>query len=238
MTATVQATSPLTHDQAVSYIEQRAAQLNLDPQAVLAVAAQEGIGGGVGDSGTSFGPWQLHVGGAFPSQVGGVSTSDWSAQQKQDWAWSPAGIDYALTRIQSVAQGLSGAAAIQNIVTLFERPANPNAEIQGALNAYGSTSTAGVGGGTAGLAGLGGTAQDVGFNWFWPLPPSTGSSIVGSLEAPFKTLGNIIAAPFESIYEAGVRFAGKVGGWLFRLLLIAGGGVLVVQGFRMVADSR
>jgi cell wall-associated NlpC family hydrolase len=102
----------------------------LDPNAVLAVSAQEGLGGGVGDQGTSFGPFQLHIGGAFPS---GVT----SKGQEQAWAWSPAGIDYALRHIASVAGGQSGARAVQAIVQRFERPANPSGEASRALASLG-----------------------------------------------------------------------------------------------------
>jgi hypothetical protein len=109
-----------------------ARRYGLDPMAVLAVAAQEGLGGGVGDNGTSFGPWQMHIGGALPNWVGAKG-----AAFAQKWAWSPAGIDYALRQMAQVARGLTGNAAIQAIVTRFERPANPNREVAGAEAAYG-----------------------------------------------------------------------------------------------------
>lgn len=99
----------------------------LDPNAVLAVAKQEGLGGGVGDQGTSFGPWQLHEGGALPQGIA----------NPQQWAWSPAGVTYALSRIANVAKGLHGSQAVNAIVSRFERPANPGKEIAGALAAYG-----------------------------------------------------------------------------------------------------
>lgn len=108
-----------------------AKQRGLDPAAVLSVAQQEGLGGGVGDNGTSFGPWQLHYGGAYPS---------WAPQGQeasQDWAWSPEGVGYALDQIKGVASGLTGRPAVENIVRRFERPANPDREVQGALGAYG-----------------------------------------------------------------------------------------------------
>lgn len=104
---------------------------NLDPRAVLAIATHEGLGGGIGDQGTSFGPFQLHEGGAYPS------TAPQSPQAAQEWAWSPAGIDYALSRIANVAGGLKGAPAIEAISTRFERPANPAAEIADAEAHYG-----------------------------------------------------------------------------------------------------
>src|SRR5450759_3436661 len=102
-----------------------AKRYNVDPRAALAVASQEGLSGGVGDSGTSFGPFQLHVGGALP------------AGKNQAWAESPAGINYAMQRIGSVAGGLKGAQAISAIVSRFERPANPSAEIARAMATYG-----------------------------------------------------------------------------------------------------
>src|SRR6266487_1935202 len=91
-----------------------------DPRAVLSVAAQEGLTGGIGDSGTSFGPFQLHLGGAFPRGIQG---------NKQNWAWSRPGLLYALSRIKNIAGGLQGQAAISNIVNRFERPAQPGQEI-------------------------------------------------------------------------------------------------------------
>jgi hypothetical protein len=111
----------------IQYIIRQARRRNLDPNAVLAVARQEGLGGGVGDQGTSFGPWQLHAGGALPAGI----------RNPQQWAWSPAGINYALDRIAGVAAGKRGQAAVQAIVTGFERPANPGREIAGASRAYG-----------------------------------------------------------------------------------------------------
>ena len=103
----------------------------IDPQAELAVAAQEGLGGGIGDAGTSFGPNQLHIGGAYPSWA------PQAPQAAQSWAWSPQGIDYALRGIQAVAGGMHGPAAVQALVSRFERPLNPAAEIARALAAYG-----------------------------------------------------------------------------------------------------
>lgn len=106
---------------------------SLDPQAVLAVASREGLGGGIGDGGHAFGPFQLNnaggvITGKFPGQ---------SPEQIQQWASSPQGIDYALGGIDKVAGGLHGSDAINAIVSRFERPANIPGEIAGALTAYG-----------------------------------------------------------------------------------------------------
>jgi hypothetical protein len=115
-----------------AYITRRARQLGLDPHAVLAVASVEGgFRGAVGDQGTSFGPFQLHWGGAMPREFSG------NTRRSQAWANSPAGIDYALNQIAAHARGLTGKDAIHAIVTKFERPAAPGAEIQKALGRYG-----------------------------------------------------------------------------------------------------
>jgi hypothetical protein len=117
-----------------NYIAQGARRRGLDPAAVLAVANVEGgFGGAVGDQGTSYGPFQLHVGGALPRGRGNA------------WANSPAGIEYALDQIAKVARGRKGRDAVAAIVSRFERPAAPGAEIQKAFSRYGK-----VGGGEAG----------------------------------------------------------------------------------------
>lgn len=109
----------------VSHIQGEAAARGLDPHAVLAVAAVEGLGGGVGDGGTSFGPFQMHVGGALPPG------------KDRAWAESPEGINYALDRIAEVAKGRKGQDAIDAIVRNFERPLDPNGEVARAGSLYG-----------------------------------------------------------------------------------------------------
>lgn len=110
-------------------IAQRASALGLDPNAVLSVGSTEGLSGGIGDGGHAFGPWQLN-------DAGGVITGKfpgWTQQQKQEWAWSPQGVDYALGGINKAAHGLHGADAVRAIVNKFERPADPQGEIARAL---------------------------------------------------------------------------------------------------------
>lgn len=107
----------------------------LDPQAVLAVAKMEGLGGGIGDGGHAFGPFQLN-------NAGGVITNKfpgWTNAQIQKWAWSKQGVNFALQQMAQVAGGQTGYGAIASIVNGFERPKNPGAEIAGAWNAYGGT---------------------------------------------------------------------------------------------------
>lgn len=110
-----------------------ARRLGLDPNAVDAVGSQEGFSGRIGDGGHAFGPFQ-------ENNAGGVLTGRFpgaSAQQLNNWAWSKPGIMDALTRMASVARGETGSRAVQDIVSRFERPANPGAEIAGALRSYG-----------------------------------------------------------------------------------------------------
>jgi cell wall-associated NlpC family hydrolase len=117
----------------VGYITQRARQLGLDPEAVLAIAGHEGMSGGIGDGGHAFGPFQ-------ENNAGGVLTGRFAGQspaQLNAWAWSHAGIDDALGRIAGVARGLKGQAAVTAIARQFERPANPGAEISDAMAHYG-----------------------------------------------------------------------------------------------------
>jgi cell wall-associated NlpC family hydrolase len=104
-------------------------QFGVDPRAALAVAMGEGglRWGAVGDQGTSYGPFQLHVGGALPAGKG------------PGWANSPAGIRYAIRKMaEAGARGLTGQAAINAIVRQFERPADPDSSVRNALARYGS----------------------------------------------------------------------------------------------------
>ena len=115
-----------------SQIAAMAKAKGLDPQAVLSVGKMEGLGGGIGDGGHAFGPFQLN-------NAGGVITNmfpGWTNAQIQKWAWSKQGVNFALTKMAGVAGGQSGYGAIDSIVSGFERPKNPGAEIAGAWNSY------------------------------------------------------------------------------------------------------
>src|SRR5687767_6905269 len=124
-------------------IRRKAARRNLDPRAVLAVAAGEGgitrprgmdqIGDKAG--GGSYGPFQLYAQGALPQRLRG------NARAAQQWAWSPAGIDYALRKMTEVgAAGQRGTQAINTIVRKFERPFDPNKSVRLAVSRYGQFS--------------------------------------------------------------------------------------------------
>jgi len=134
-------TAPVSPRQAL--IQRLSAQLGLDPNAVNAIGSVEGPsalhgGNSIGDNGTSFGPFQLHAGGALPAEVWARGPAYANA-----WANSPQGIQYALNRMASVAGGLRGQSAVQAISSRFERPANVPGEVSKAMGFYG------IGGGAA-----------------------------------------------------------------------------------------
>lgn len=165
----------------------------LDPQAVLAVAQQEGLSGRVGDQGTSFGPFQLHQGGAFP-------TGRVPAGQEQSWAMSPVGISYALDKIASVAKGLRAGPAVNAIVRRFERPANPGREVSRALSSYGGSVPnpqfdPGAGGARVSLSsGAGASGQNPG------LPSGPDPRIMQALTATRSAVG--LDAPGPGLLQA------------------------------------
>jgi len=109
----------------------------IDPQAAIAVAMGEGglvnRDGDRGDGGRSFGPFQLYERGELPRQyVGRPDIAD-------QWAWSPAGIEHALSRMaETGARGLTGSRAVETIIRKFERPADPDSSVRNALGRLGS----------------------------------------------------------------------------------------------------
>lgn len=110
----------------VQLIRSLAPQYGVDPQAALAVASTEGLSGGVGDQGHAFGPFQLN-------DAGGVLTG--RAGNHRAFAESPQGIKWAIQQIAKVAKGKRGKQAVMDIVSGFERPADPTSEIRNATNA-------------------------------------------------------------------------------------------------------
>lgn len=178
-------------------IVQGARKYNLDPRAAAAVSVMEGGGrfGAVGDHGTSFGPWQLHVGGALPHG------------RNAAWANSAAGVDYALRQMaKSGAAGLKGQSAIAAIVRNFERPANPGAEIQGAIGHYGGIQGGGV---PTPQATVKGTPR-VGTGAFGPGQADRRSTLVQSLmgaNQQFATTGKVDPTWLTSALQNGLTQA-------------------------------
>lgn len=115
---------------AAQLIQRYARQYNVGPWAAMAVAMSEGglrnRRGDIGDlaGGGSYGPFQLYARGALPARFRG------NPQAADRWAWSPQGIEYAIRAMANTgAAGLRGKEAIRHIVTEFERPENPQAQI-------------------------------------------------------------------------------------------------------------
>lgn len=145
--------NPGIQPQLWNLIRSYAPHLGLDPYAVAAVSRVEGGGrfGEVGDNGTSFGPFQLHVGGALPPG------------RDAAWANSAAGVLYAMQHMSTVARGLRGLPAVRAIVYRFERPAAPGPEVSSAWAGYKSYG-APLGGGGGGGGGMpSGAPQNVNF---------------------------------------------------------------------------
>ena len=115
-----------------NYVYQVAPRYHVDPAAELAISTQEGAGGGIGDNGTSFGPNQLHAGGALPMSVYYGPYSE----RTQSWAWSSTGINYVLHQEEELCGGLTGYAAVKCIAYRFERSINPARETAGAWANY------------------------------------------------------------------------------------------------------
>lgn len=128
---------PLYGQSLYDFIFRNAQARHLDPATVLAVVPHEGgFQGAVGDSGSSFGPFQLHVGGALPSSIKDNPATP-NVDERAIWANSPAGVNYALSRIKLVTPETdTGTNAIHDIVYKFERPANPEAEFNAAVQTY------------------------------------------------------------------------------------------------------
>lgn len=115
-----------------NYVYQTAPRYHVDPAAELAISTQEGGSGGIGDNGTSFGPNQLHAGGALPRSVYFGPYSG----RTQAWAWSSTGINYVLKQEEQLCGGLKGYAAVRCIAYRFERSINPARETAGAWANY------------------------------------------------------------------------------------------------------
>ncbi len=199
------------------YVLRRSPQYRLDPNAVIAVAIQEGLSGHIGDNGTSFGPWQLHQGGAYPS------SAPQTPNAANAWAWSPAGVDYALGRMSTVAGGLKGRAAVHAIVYRFERPSDPASEYSHAIQAL--------------------PASDGGPAHTQPGAVSAVEGVIaGQVAGAAGTVKTLAGVPGDVAGAAGAAssiagFLGKLADprfWI-RALEIVGGGIILMLGLYLLA---
>ena len=113
----------------IGIIQKYSAQYGLDPAAVLAYAMTQGRIGSVGDNGTSFGPFQAHIGGA----AGNRSPAEAAA-----WANSEKGLSQMMGMMSRAgARGRKGPDAAAYIVgPSFGRGANPDRDMANARAAY------------------------------------------------------------------------------------------------------
>lgn len=113
-------TTPIAGDAAAAELYRLAELYNIDPLAAAANALNEGAGGGIGDGGVAYGPWQDHVtDGRLPQ----FATTDTYVESVQRWAWSPDGFAYAFrSMVNGGAAGLTGHDAVHAIVYGFEKP--------------------------------------------------------------------------------------------------------------------
>jgi hypothetical protein len=104
----------------IQYVNDNAARFGLDPAAVLSAARVEGWSGRIGDGGLAYGPWQDHMT-EFQNR-GPWYGSGKNNQTVNTWAWTPAGIDQAMTEMAAAGvKGLSGLAAVHAMIFGFER---------------------------------------------------------------------------------------------------------------------
>lgn len=115
-------TTALSGADAVDELYNQAALHDIDPLAAAANALNEGAGGGIGDQGSAYGPWQIHL---TDGRLGAFTGLPAYSPVAQSWAWSQAGFRYAFVSMRAGgAGGLTGAAAVHAIVYGFERPAD------------------------------------------------------------------------------------------------------------------
>lgn len=127
----------------IDYVRKGCEKRDLDALAVLANAYSEGLGGGIGDGGTSYGPWQMHDGGALPKKYWNQGKN---VARIQTWAWSTPGIDYALDCMaKTSAKGKRGRDAVYALVYEFERPAQKDVQYLIRVRTYGQLASMGGG---------------------------------------------------------------------------------------------
>lgn len=113
-------TTPLNGLDAVDELFRQAGLHNIDPLAAAANALAEGAGGGIGDDGTAYGPWQAHL---TDGRLDAFAHMPRNAEQVQRWAWSTDGFAYVFRSM--VAGGAAGKTrhdAVHAIVYGFEKP--------------------------------------------------------------------------------------------------------------------
>lgn len=107
---------------ALAAIAQACSDYGVDTRACAANVLHEGAGGGIGDSGLAYGPFQDHL-----TQYPGRPFYGKGANNAvvNAWAWTENGIRYSIRQMATAkpsARGLTGHAAVYAIVYGYERP--------------------------------------------------------------------------------------------------------------------
>jgi hypothetical protein len=113
---------PLKGGSAVAAIAQACSDYGVDALATVADALHEGANGGIGDNGTSYGPFQMHIGGRLPQPYSSHGANNPTTNA---WAWTENGIRYAIRDaclIRPSVKGLRGHASVYAWVYGFESP--------------------------------------------------------------------------------------------------------------------
>lgn len=113
---------PLKGGGALSAIAQACSDYGVDPLAAIANALHEGAGGGIGDGGLAYGPFQDHLTEFADRPFYGKGRNNATVNA---WAWSENGIRYcvrAMVNGSPSAKGLRGHPAVYAIVYGFEKP--------------------------------------------------------------------------------------------------------------------
>lgn len=126
--------TPLKGNAFVEALWLYAGMSDIDPLASAANAMNEGLGGGIGDGGFAFGPWQIHATDGRLPQFNGEGAN---SSLVQAWAWSAPGIAYAHRSMAAAgAGGLTGHDAVDRILFHFEMPANAASKQQAREASY------------------------------------------------------------------------------------------------------
>lgn len=128
------ANPPLEGQVFIQAMRDAAAAHDLDELAVAVNGQYEGFSGAIGDGGEAYGPWQdwmTHFKGR-PWYGAGKNN-----QRVNFWAWSEAGIEYAMrSMVAAGAGGMRGPDACYRITYYYERPTNRAAQAVIRRDAY------------------------------------------------------------------------------------------------------
>lgn len=139
------ANPPLKGGGALSAIAQACSDYGVDTLAAVANAMREGAGGGIGDGGLAYGPFQDHLTEFADRPFYGKGRNN---PVVNAWAWSDNGIRYAVRAMVNgtpSARGLRGHPAVYAIVYGFEKPRDEAGEYGKRAAVYDTLAAKGAG---------------------------------------------------------------------------------------------